>query len=696
MFATSKHSQFIRCPLVLAVLLLQGPTRLPADDGIWLFNQFPKQAVQQKYNFAVTDDFLNRMRLGSVRFLGLASGSFVSPNGLLFTNHHVASECIQQLSSKERDYMGNGFLAASETAEPKCPDLEADVLLSMTDVTAEVQSGVPANAMAADAARTRRVNMARIEKDCAGADGSRCEVVTLYSGQQYHLYRYKKYTDIRLVFAPEDRIASFGGDIDNFTYPRYCLDIVFFRAYENGRPAATPDYLHWSKEGVKEGELIFVAGSPASTGRLNTVAQLEFLRDTSYPFVWANLGSLIKTLQSYSKGSVENRRVAADNLNTQQNSYKAYTGYLAGLRDPGLMASKQRQEQALRAAVAKDSQMAENYGTAWDRMAAAYRECREFYQAYWLLEIFATRGSDLFKIARDVSRLAVERGKPDGQRLPEYRDAALPGLESSVYAEIPISDSMEIVVLANYLNSLRHYLGASDPLVRSLLGGRKPAGAARQYVSTSKLRDVAERKRLANDAAAVQASADGMIRLALAIDARARELRGRFEDRVDAVVSECGPLVAQASFAVNGPTLSPDATFTPRVSYGPVKGYLDNSGKPVPYTTDFGGLFRRAKNKEPFILPPAWLNAKPSLALATPFNFVSTADTHGGNSGSPTVNTRGDVVGVLFDGNLEGLPNRFLYSEEQARSVHVASQGIVEALRKVYGATRLLSELGVQ
>jgi hypothetical protein len=686
--------KFRRMALSL-VLLVAGATMLAADDGIWLFNQFPRQTVKQKYGFDVTDQFLDRMRVGTVRFYGIASGSFVSPTGLLFTNHHVASECIQQLGSKEHDYMANGFSAKTEAEEQKCPDLEADVLLSMTDVTAGVREGVQPDAPAAEASRVRRANSARIEKDCA-ASGDRCEVVTLYSGEQYHLYRYKKYTDIRLVFAPETDVAAFGGDPDNFTYPRYCLDIVFFRAYEGGRPASTPDYLRWSKEGVKDGELIFVPGSPGSTGRLNTMAQLEFFRDTSYPLVWSQLGSLIKVLKAYSAKSAENQRVAADNLSTQQNSYKAYTGFLAGLRDPKLMAAKRREEKELRDAVAKDPKMNAAFGKAWDQLAAAYQECRDFYAPYLMLESFAGRGSDLFGIARQVSRLAEERGKPNEQRLRDYRDSALPGVEASLFAEIPIVDSMEVAALTYYLEALKKTLGASDPTVKAVLNGKTPADAAKEYVATSKLKDIAERKRLAADPAAVKASRDGMIRLALALDPRARELRKRFEDRVDAVVTENGSKVAQARFAVKGAGAYPDATFTPRVSFGAVKGYRNNAGRDIPYATDFAGLFRRATGKEPFRLPPSWLKSKAKLNLATPFNFVSTADTHGGNSGSPTLNTKGEVVGILFDGNIEGLPNRFIYTEEQARSVHVASQGIVEALRNVYGADRLLAELGLR
>ena len=407
-------------PVVRSLVALCFATALLADDGIWLFNQFPREAVKQKYGFDVTDRFLDQLRLGSVKFVGVASGSFVSPNGLLFTNHHVASECIQQLSTKENDYMNNGFFAATQAEEKKCPDLEADVLLSMQDVTDKVQEGAPAGAATAEAGRARRANMARIEKDCTTGPDTRCEVVTLYSGGQYHLYRYKKYTDIRLVLAPEVGIAAFGGDPDNFTYPRYCLDMTFLRAYENDRPAQTPSYLRWSKEGVKEGELIFVPGNPSTTGRLNTVAQLEFFRDVSYPLVHSRLESLVKALLAYSAKSPESRRVASDNLLSQQNSYKAYSGYLMGLRDAKLMDLKRKEESELRAAVARDPKLEEAYGNAWNRLSAAYKEFAEFYKPYWLLETGAVRGSDLFRIA--------QRRGPACRRAAKAKRPAPPGV----------------------------------------------------------------------------------------------------------------------------------------------------------------------------------------------------------------------------------------------------------------------------
>ncbi len=679
----------------LALLFALTAGFLAADEGIWLFNAFPKQQVEAKHGFAVTDQFLARLQKASVKMPG-ASASFVSPSGLIFTNHHVASECIQRLSTAEHDYMRDGFYAASLGEEKKCPDFDANVLLSIEDVTAGVTAGVNPGTPDADANRVRKAAMARIEKDCSDATGNRCEVVTLYSGGEYHLYRFKKYTDVRLVFAPEFGIAAFGGDPDNFTYPRFCLDIAFLRAYEDGKPAETPDYLRWSREGVKNGELTFVSGHPAATGRLDTFAQLEFFRDYSYPLVHARLASLIEALQQYSSRSSENRRIAVDNLFSQQNSYKAYTGFLAGLRNANLMKDRREQEQSMRLRVESDPKLESQYGGAWREVAGAYEKFRSFYKPYWLLETAATRGSELMRIARDVLRLAEEKSKPDAERLREYRDSALPVLQDSLYSEVPIDDSMEIVVIGNYLEYLEQALGADDPVVKALLGGRSPLEAARRYVNSTRLKNVAERKRLAESADAARGSEDGMIRLVRILDEPARRYRKQYEDSVEAVLRASASKIALARFGILGASAYPDATFTLRLSYGPVKGYENAAGRNIPYATTFAGLYPRATGKDPFRLPERWVQAKSKLAPGTPFDFVTTADTHGGNSGSPTVNTAGEIVGILFDGNLEGLPNRFFYTEQMARSVHVAGQGIIEALRVVYRADRLLKELGVE
>jgi hypothetical protein len=665
-----------------------------ADEGMWLFDHFPKEQVSKTYGFTVTDGFLRHLERSSVRFNNGGSGSFVSPRDLLFTNHHVGEDCIQKLSTAEHDYMANGFSAASDAGEKACPDLEVDALLSTSDVTAKVNDGIGADTASADANRMRKASIAKIEKDCTSATGDRCDVVTLYSGGQYSLYQYKKYTDVRLVFAPEYSIAQFGGDPDNFMYPRYCLDFSLFRAYENGRPVLPPDYLRWSHEGVKDGELTFVSGNPGSTGRLQTVSQMEFSRDVSYPLVLRMLKDNIDKLLAFAAQNAENKRVAQDYLESFQNSLKALTGFEEGLKDPKLMARKAEEERKLRAAIDDDPAKKKKYGKLWDEIAAAYQEYAKFFKPDYLLE-GAPNNIERFAIARSVVRYAEETHKPNDQRLREYQDAGLPSFEQQMYSPAPLHNALEELVLATYFQFLQQELGAGDPTVKAVLAGRTPEEAAHHYVSSSKIQDVAERKRLAHDDPdVVKKSKDGMIQLALILDAPARKYRKEYEDKVQSVIASSASKIAQARFAVYGSNEYPDATFTMRLTYGPVKGYIDEAGHAVPYCTTFAGLYKHATGQEPFKLPPTWIAAKSSLDLNTPFNFVTTADTHGGNSGSPTVNTKGELIGILFDGNIEGLQNRYLYTEEQARSVHVASNAIIAALRKVYHADRVLNEIG--
>jgi hypothetical protein len=662
-----------------------------ADEGMWPVNQFPKEAVKKRYGFDVTDGFLDHIQRSSVRFNNGGSGSIISPQGLLFTNHHVGRDCIQKVSTADHDYVANGFYASSTADEKKCPDLEVNVLLQIDDVTAKVTAGEKPDADTASVNQARKASMARIEKECAANTGNRCDVVTLYSGGRYDLYQYKKYTDVRLVFAPEESIAAFGGDPDNFTYPRYCLDFSLFRAYENGQPIASKDYLRWSPAGVKDGELTFVAGNPGTTGRMMTMAQLEYSRDVAYPVLYARLESMIKALEAYGAQSPENKRVAGDDLLSAQNSYKAYTGFLAGLRDKQLMARKQDEEQTLRAAVEADPAKLKKFGKVWDQLAASYQQFQPYSKEYSMTTLVF---SDLFSIARNVMRLPEEMQKPSDRRLREYRDSALPSLEQQIYSTAPISDSLEIAVLAENFRFMQSQLGADHELVKKVLDGKTPEQAAEMYVKTSKLKDVAERKRLAGSLEAVQKSDDGIIRLARLLDPRNRELRRRFEDSIEATLATSASQIALAKFATQGTNTYPDATFTFRIEYGPVKGYVQN-GKKIPYATVIAGLYKRATGVEPFKLPPSWLQAKSKLKMTTPFNFVTTVDSHGGNSGSPTINTKGEVIGILFDGNIESLPNRFVYTDEISRSVHVASQGIIEALRKVYKADRLLQEIGM-
>jgi hypothetical protein len=672
-------------PLLLLLALLAGLAW--PDEGMWLFNQPPREQIRKVHGFDLTGAFLEHLRLASVRFNNGGSGSFVSPEGLLLTNHHVGADCIQKVSSKDHDYMAEGFYAATPAEEKPCPDLELNILLRIEDVTAQVSDGIETGAPAAEAGRRRRANMSTLEKECAARTGNRCDVVTLFSGGQYHLYQYKKYTDVRLVFAPEHDVAAFGGDPDNFTFPRYCLDIAFFRAYENGRPVKPERYLRWSREGVREGELAFVSGSPGTTGRLLTLVQLEFSRDESYPMIHGRLEILVETLRRFSARGGENKRVAREALQYAENSLKAYTGFLLGLRDPGLMSRKREEEQRLRAAVDRDPALQREFGTVWDDVARAYQEYRKIYRRYWLLESSGIQASGLFPIARHVLRLPEEKAKPNEQRLREYRDSNLSSIEQATYSPAPVSAALEIAVIADYLGFLQREFGASDPVVQALLDGRTPQGAAEFYVRTSKLADVAARKR--------PDPGDGMLLLARRMDGPAREARKLYEDQVESVITSSAGRIAQARYRISGAGDYPDATFTLRLAYGPVQGYRDQQGRPVPHATVLDGLFRRATGREPYFLPKRWLVAKPRLNLKVPYNFVTTADTHGGNSGSPTVNTKGELVGVVFDGNIESLPDRFVYTDLRARTIHVAAPGIVEAMRHVYRAERVLRELGL-
>jgi len=665
---------------------------VPADEGIWLFDQFPKAQVEKTYGFTMTDEFLLHLERASVRFNNGGSGSIVSAHGLLLTNHHVGEDCIQKLSTAEHDYMANGFSASMKNEEKPCPDLEVDVLLRISDVTAKVSDTVRPAGPAADANRMRTASIARIEKDCSTSTANRCDVVTFYSGGQYSLYEYKKYTDVRLVFAPELAVAQFGGDLDNFTYPRYCLDFAFFRAYENGQPAITPNYLVWSRAGVKDGELTFVSGNPGSTGRLQTIAQMEFSRDVSYPMLLRLYKDRMARLLSFSSQNAENKRVAHDYLDDDQNEYKSLSGFEDGLKDTRLMDRKREEERKLRTAIDNDPEKKKKFGKIWDQVAAAYKQYAIFFKPYYLLEA-APDDSQLFSVARMVVRYAEETPKPNGQRLGEYQDAGLESLEQKMYSPAPLNSALQEVVLAEGLRFLQKELGADDPAVKAILGGQNPEQAAHHYVATTKIQDVEERKRLAHNLDAVKNSMDGMLQLALLFDGPARKFRKEFEDKVQAVIISSESRIAQARFSVYGSNEYPDATFTLRLSYGPVKGYTSSTGEKVPYATTFAGLFKRATSQEPFRLPARWVTGREALDLNTPFDFVTTADTHGGNSGSPTVDEKGELIGILFDGNWEGLENRYLYTEERARSVHVSSSSILEALRKVYNADWLLREM---
>jgi hypothetical protein len=665
-----------------------------ADEGMWLYNEAPKDKIKAKYGFEVTPQWLDHVRLSSVRFNNGGSGSFVSPDGLTFTNHHVGAACVQQLSTEGRDYIKTGFYAKTQAEEAKCPNLELNELVGIDDVTDKVNAGVKAGMSAAEIGAAQRAAMSQVEKDCTTSTGLRCDVVIFYSGQVYNLYKYRKYTDVRLVFAPEFDIAFFGGDPDNFTYPRYDLDITFFRVYENDKPAHLDNYLKWSPTGVAEGDLIFVSGHPGNTGRLLTMAQLEFLRVVQYPSVLNILRQRIALLQDFSKESTENARVAKEELFGLQNSLKAIKGYNSGLLDKAIMDQKAGEEAKLRAGFKADPK---NAGAAdpWDEIAQAIKVQQSIYPNLTYLE--RLRGFPrLPMIARTLVRAAAEKPRPNQDRLREFRDSALPSLEQQLFSTEPIYKNLEIVSLSESLAEMAESLGKDNPEVQKILEGKTQAEVARDLINQTKLDDVAARKQLYEGGkAAVDASTDPLIVMMRTIDADARAVRKEFEDNVDSVVRRDGSAIAKARFAQSGFTQPPDATFTLRLSYGVVKGYEEN-GKAIPFATKLGGAYERAAeyaSQAPYSLPESWIRSKSKLDLNTPFNFVSTADIIGGNSGSPTVNKKGEVVGIIFDGNIQSLPWNFAYSDKQGRAISVDSRGIQEALRKIYGATALADEL---
>ncbi len=664
-----------------------------ADNGIWLLNEFPRAAVKAKYGFDADDAFLKKLQLGSVRFNNGGSGSFVSGEGLVFTNHHVGADCIQKLSSKDHDYMKEGFAAASRSAEKPCPDLELNVLLKIDNVSEKVKGAAPVGTTPAEAGSKRRAAMSGIEKQCADRTGHRCDVVTLFSGGQYHLYEYQKYTDIRLVFAPEKDIAFFGGDPDNFVYPRWNLDIAFFRVYEGGKALKPIHYLPWSKQGVKKGELTFVAGNPGSTGRLSTFTEMEMQRDVSLKLNLERHAGFIKALQEYSKSSPEAARVALEEIFSSQNSYKALSGFMRGLKDPEFMARKRAEEKALRAAIAKDAEKEKQYGGAWAELEKITSDYAKFYDKLMVFENMPGQYGSLLPIARNLYRYAIEKQKPNGERLREFSEANLVSVEEGMYSAAPQSASLEEAILAEYLRFSLSILGENNQVMVQALGGKGAKQVAKEAVASTKLMAIENRKRIAGSAELARSEEDGMLRIVRILEPEARKYRKMYEDQVQSRQSVETARIAQSQYSLGG-NVYPDATFTMRVSFGPVIGYKDAQGKAVKWKTDFAGMYRHATGVDPLALPPKWLERKKFLNLKVPFNYVTTADTHGGNSGSPTVNTKGEVIGILFDGNIEGLPNRYLYTDEQARSVHVASQGIVEALRKIYQADWLLRELG--
>jgi hypothetical protein len=669
--------------------------RAPADEGLWLFNNPPLKTLKDKYNFEPSKDWLEHVQKSSVRFNSGGSGSFVSPDGLVMTNHHVGLETLQKLSKKGKDYVRDGFHARTRDQEAKAVDLELNVLMDIEDVTKQVKDAVDPQLPADKAFEARQAIIAKIEKDSQDRTGLRSNVITLYQGNQYHLYRFKRYTDVRLVFAPEQQIAFYGGDPDNFAYPRYDLDCCFFRVYENDKPANVKHYLKWSKKGATDNELVFVSGHPGHTDRLNTVAELEYLRDVGFPFLLQRLYRWEVMLGIYSAYGEENARRAKDLLFSVANSRKAREGGLGGLLDPNIMARKQAEEKVLRAAAAKDPEL-KGALKAWDQVAKAQKARASLIRRHVMLEQGAGFNTTLFGYARTLVRAADEYAKPNEKRLSDYSESNKRSLELRLFSKRPIYPDFEEHKLADGLTFLAEVLGYKDKLVQKVLDGKSPRARAAELINGTKLADVGLRKELYQGGKeAIKESNDPLIKLARLVDKDARAVRKAMETQVEEPKRQGYDQVARVKFAVEGANTYPDATFTLRLSFGTVKGY-DEGGKKIPFETTFAGLYEKAKDKNykpPFDLPQRWLERKDKLNLKTPFNFVLTADIIGGNSGSPVINRNAEVVGLIFDGNIQSLVWDFVYTDEEARSVAVHSQGLVEALRAVYDANELADEL---
>jgi Peptidase S46 len=685
----------MRLTLVLAAPFFALAASAAADEGLWLPDAFPSARVEKAYGFAPSEAWLDHVRLASVRLARGCSGSFVSPRGLVQTNHHCARDCIAELSTATEDLVESGFDAKTPADERKCPDVEIDQLIAISDVTARIAAataGRDGNARA----QAQRAAEATITRECEDGDAAtRCDVVALYSGAIYQLYRYRRYLDVRLVFAPELAIATFGGDLDNYEFPRYVLDVTFLRVYADGHPLDTSaNFLRYAARDVEPGELTFTSGNPGATNRLDTVAQIAFGRDVTLPrnlFYYSELRGL---LTAFAATAAENARISEPLQLDVEDSVKDGKGRFYALADPAIITARAVAERALRAKVAADPHLREQYGPAWDNIRSTLDRFRPVRDRYVFTEGGLGFRSALFRFAKTLVRHADEAAKPDAQRLREFTDANFPAQRQALLSQAPIYPDLEKLTLAFSLARLREALGADDPLVRNVLGNSEPAAVAAELIDKTKLADVALRRRLIDaDAATIAASDDPMIVLARNIDPDLRVERGAYDDGVVDPLARNSALIAKAMFAIEGTSSYPDATFTLRFSYGTVKGYRQNGRDIAPITT-IGGAFARATGNEPFKLPDSWIAARAALDPERPFNFVTTNDIIEGNSGSPVVNKEGELVGLIFDGNYASLGGDFGFDPESNRAIAVAVGALRMALTRIYHADRLVEELG--
>ncbi len=685
-------------PGLLILFLLASLTAArvsAADEGMWTFDNPPLKQLQEKYGFTPTREWLDHVRLSSVRFNDGGSGSFVSSRGLVLTNHHVAMGQLQKMSTAERNYVATGFYAAIPAEEVKCPDLELDVLYAMDNVTPRILGAAKPGLSGPEALKAREAEIARIEQEYKDKTGLICNVVSLYRGGEYWAYQYKRYTDVRLVMAPERQIAFWGGDDDNFTYPRYDLDMAFFRVYEKDQPLQVRDYLKWSAGGAADGELVFVSGHPGGTNRLNTYDQLVFLRDVQYPMILSMIGKRLEILRDYARLGPEQERRALGQMFGLENAKKAQTGEYQGLLDPKLMDKARKDEEAFRAKIQAKPEWDKEYASAWDVISQVMAKQAgiargRFYQGLAV-------NSRFYGIARQIVFYVAEVKKPDIERLDGYHESQLEQLRYRLLSPAPIYRDMDEATMKGLMQLALDELGPDDPYLKIILNGRSPAEVTKEMVAGTKLDDVSLRKSLLEGGEPAAAKSDDpFIVLARRLEPLQRKQIEDDKRDFQSVITPASEKVAQARFAVFGKNASPDATFTLRLSYGTVKGYPMN-GTNAPYKTTLYGLFDRClgfDQKGAYALPQRFWDRRDRLDLSTPVNFVSAHDIIGGNSGSPVINKNAELVGLIFDGNIESLVGRFVYDETANRAVSVHSAFILEALRKLYDAGTLAEELG--